>query len=285
MLKIALDAGHYIGTPGKRTPSGVREWTLNNRVLLGFKNEIEKYDGISIVRTDDPSGKIETSLTSRTNKAKNEKCDILISFHHNAYQSKWGNHGGTETWIYKGRKSENLANALQNAIVSTLKLRNRGVKAGNMHMNREVPFPSALIEIGFMDSKTDHDIIVNEANSTLVGKNMAIAVAKLYGLKEKGNKPNRKSNEDLAKEVLAGKWGNNPKRKNDLIKAGYDYNAIQAIVNKGFAPSKPALKSNETVAREVIDGKWGNGGTRKKRLSQAGYNHKAIQAIVNKLLK
>lgn len=96
---------------------------------------------------------------------------------------------------------------------------------------------------------------------------------------------NRKSNEDIAKEVLAGKWGNNPKRKNDLIKAGYDYNAIQAIVNKGFVPSKPALKSNEAIAREVINGNWGNGATRKKRLKQAGYNPATIQAIVNKLLK
>lgn len=95
----------------------------------------------------------------------------------------------------------------------------------------------------------------------------------------------KKSNEEIAKEVIDGKWGNNPKRKNDLIKAGYDYNTIQAIVNKKSAPSKPTLKSNETVAREVIDGKWGNGASRKKRLSQAGYDHKVIQAIVNKLLK
>lgn len=43
---------------------------------------------------------------------------------------------------------------------------------------------------------------------------------------------NGKSNEEIAKEVIQGKWGNNPERKQRLTKAGYDYKSIQAIVNK-----------------------------------------------------
>ena len=43
---------------------------------------------------------------------------------------------------------------------------------------------------------------------------------------------NKKSNEEIAKEVIAGKWGNGRERKENLIAAGYDYNKIQAIVNK-----------------------------------------------------
>ncbi len=43
---------------------------------------------------------------------------------------------------------------------------------------------------------------------------------------------NRKSNEEIADEVIAGKWGNNPSRKEKLIAEGYDYNAIQSIVNR-----------------------------------------------------
>lgn len=42
----------------------------------------------------------------------------------------------------------------------------------------------------------------------------------------------KKSNKAIAKEVLAGKWGNNPERKKKLIAAGYDYEAIRKIVNK-----------------------------------------------------
>ena len=41
-----------------------------------------------------------------------------------------------------------------------------------------------------------------------------------------------KTNEEVAKEVLAGKWGNGAERKNKLTKAGYNYATIQAIVNE-----------------------------------------------------
>jgi GH24 family phage-related lysozyme (muramidase) len=42
----------------------------------------------------------------------------------------------------------------------------------------------------------------------------------------------KKSNEEIAKEVVAGKWGNGNARKTALTKAGYDYNTIQTLVNK-----------------------------------------------------
>ena len=42
----------------------------------------------------------------------------------------------------------------------------------------------------------------------------------------------KKSNEEIAKEVVAGKWGNGNARKTALTKAGYDYKTIQTLVNK-----------------------------------------------------
>ena len=43
---------------------------------------------------------------------------------------------------------------------------------------------------------------------------------------------NKKSNADIAKEVIAGKWDSGAKRKKRLTEAGYDYAAIQKIVNE-----------------------------------------------------
>ncbi len=97
-----------------------------------------------------------------------------------------------------------------------------------------------------------------------------------------------KTNEELANEVIAGKWGNGDDRKNRLTAAGYDYSAVQSIVNRklsgGSSTPKPTLKSNETIADEVIAGAWGNGTDRKNRLTSAGYNYSAIQDIVNRKL-
>lgn len=47
--------------------------------------------------------------------------------------------------------------------------------------------------------------------------------------------PTRKSNEEIAREVLEGKWGTaktKPTRKTLLERAGYDYNEIQKLVNR-----------------------------------------------------
>ncbi len=43
---------------------------------------------------------------------------------------------------------------------------------------------------------------------------------------------NKKSVDELAHEVIRGDWGNGTDRKNRLIKAGYDYNAVQIRVNE-----------------------------------------------------
>lgn len=90
--------------------------------------------------------------------------------------------------------------------------------------------------------------------------------------------PIAKTNEEIATEVINGVWGNGEERKAKLTAAGYDYNAVQAIVNQKCASP---LKSNEEIAQEVLNGKWGNGADRKNRLSAAGYNYEAVQNIVN----
>ena len=46
--------------------------------------------------------------------------------------------------------------------------------------------------------------------------------------------PYKKTNEEIAQEVIQGKWGtrtSNPDRKTMLTRAGYDYSTIQKIVN------------------------------------------------------
>lgn len=63
----------------------------------------------------------------------------------------------------------------------------------------------------------------------------------------------KKSNEEIADEVIAGKWGNGADRKKRLTDAGYDYNAIQEIVNRKVngggtpAPAPAALKVGDVV--------------------------------------
>ena len=48
----------------------------------------------------------------------------------------------------------------------------------------------------------------------------------------KSGSSSKKSIDTLAKEVIAGKWGNGEERKQKLTAAGYDYNAVQKRVNE-----------------------------------------------------
>lgn len=91
----------------------------------------------------------------------------------------------------------------------------------------------------------------------------------------------KKSVTDVAKEVIAGAWGNGADRKAALTAAGYNYDEVQAAVNKLLTPSKSVAE----VAREVINGEWGNGTERKASLEAAGYDYSAVQKKVNELLK
>lgn len=103
-------------------------------------------------------------------------------------------------------------------------------------------------------------------------------------------KPGKKTIAQLVDEVIAGKWGNNPQRREKLTAAGYDYAAVQAAVNKklaGGSPApapKPGKKTTTQLVTEVIRGDWGNGEERKKRLTAAGYNYATVQAAVDKKL-
>ena len=114
-----------------------------------------------------------------------------------------------------------------------------------------------------------------------------ISIIEQYNLTEWDKRevqPQLKPIDTVAREVIAGEWGNGEDRKARLTQAGYDYNVVQSKVNEMLAP-RPQLKPIDEVAREVIRGEWGNGAERKRRLTEAGYDYSAVQARVNELFK
>ena len=55
--------------------------------------------------------------------------------------------------------------------------------------------------------------------------------------------PARKSEDTIAAEVIAGKWGNGQDRVNRLKQAGYNPTSIQAKVNAKLGANKPAART------------------------------------------
>lgn len=182
-MKIYYGAGHGKNTPGKRSPDGEAEWNFNNEVAIAFAKQMKKYKGVTLHRTDDPTGKIDVSLSERTNKANRANADFYISFHHNAYKNHWGNWTGVETYYYKtSTKGREIARVVQSALVKAYNLKDQGIKTANLHITRETKMPAILVEGGFMDSKIDIKQLRNKKTLQKAGKMIAEAVAAYFHL-------------------------------------------------------------------------------------------------------
>lgn len=171
MFKIALTAGHYLGTPGKRClkkldPNETREWTLNDRIADKVEKLLQGYTGYELIRTDDTTGKKDIGLTARTNAANNFKADFYLSIHHNAGVNG-GAGGGIVAFVYTkaGKETLEWQKDLYNALIAKTGLkgnRSNPMPKSNLHEVRETKMPAVLLELGFMDSKTDVPIILTE---------------------------------------------------------------------------------------------------------------------------
>ena len=288
MVKIAIDAGHagFGVTPGKRTPAGEFEWTFNNKVVLAAIAELNNYEGVQLLRLDDPTGRRDVPLRERTNKANQWGADLVWSKHFNAITGRWGNHTGTETFTFNGNKSHNaesvrVARVLHQAMLKAWGLRDRGLKTANFHMVREPNCPAVLTEGGFMDSNIDIKIMRDDAKLAEGGREMARALANYYGLKLKaGTSSSSDAYTVKAGDTLWGianshgvsvadlkQWNN---LTGDLIRPGQELSvkgkakpvASQPVTQPSSTP-QPAPRPQPQVTQLVIDGSFGPATTRR----------------------
>ena len=108
-------------------------------------------------------------------------------------------------------------------------------------------------------------------------------------IKESNTGTDRKTVEELAREVIAGKWGNGEERKIKLTNAGYDYSAVQAKVNEilgvdtSITNYYPAISSDynsivEALKSIGVDSSFNN---RKKIAVKNGINNYTGTATQN----
>lgn len=189
MAKIAIDAGHGLYTSGKRCLKSLdanqtREWVLNDRVADALGAYL-KSAGHTILRVDDTDGSTDISLANRVRTANNWKADAYISVHHNAGIGG-GSGGGTVVYVSKNcsSKSVQLQNAIYKHAIEDCGLkgnRSDGTLASNFYVIKNTNSPAILIEVGFMDSKTDIKYILNPEWSKKMGVAIAKGVCDVYG--------------------------------------------------------------------------------------------------------
>lgn len=222
MFKLALNAGHYKYTAGKRChadidPKQTREWVLNDRICDKIETILAGYDGIEVLRIDDTSGEADTSLANRTTKANNWGADFYLSIHHNAAGKKFSG-GGIVAYVYTSPDAKSLEwqKDLYNASVKATGLkgdRSAPLAKKNLHEVRETKMPAVLMECGFMDSTTDVPIILSEDFADKIAKAFADVVIEKSGATKKkasvhyrvqvGAFAKKENAEDMAKKLKA----------------------------------------------------------------------------------
>lgn len=194
MFKLAISAGHYLGTPGKRClksldPNETREWWLNDRIADKLEKILSEYDGIEILRVDDTTGRKDVSLKSRTDKANAWGANFYLSIHHNA-GINGGKGGGIVAFVYTNPQKVSLdwQKALFDAAIKYTGLKgNRAtpLAKANLHEVRETKMPAVLMECGFMDSATDVPTILTEAFADKLAKAFAEVIIAKSGATKK----------------------------------------------------------------------------------------------------
>ena len=117
---VCIDCGHGLPTKGKQCLDGTKEWTLNSRIGDLVERALTER-GITVVRSDDRTGKKDIPLSTRVKKA-NEVSDYFISIHHNA-GIKGGHGGGIVVFWYSGKpERERQARSLYNRAVGIIRM-------------------------------------------------------------------------------------------------------------------------------------------------------------------
>ena len=161
----------------------------------------------------------EKTYNSNWNVRDREGFDVALSIHFNAFN---GNATGTEV-LYKN--SVDKASELSKKVAATLGIKDRGAKRRTDLFMLNIGF-DMLLETCFHDNKGDLEAYNNRKDE------VATIIAEVINGGTIAQKTVSKSVTEVAKEVIAGKWGNGAERKAKLTDAGYNYSEVQAEVNR-----------------------------------------------------
>lgn len=196
-FKIAYGAGHFKHTQGNRLPKVLdskqtSEWELNDRVARHFAAAAAQYEGVELLRTDDPTGQTEATLQARCDKANRFGADFALSIHHNA-GANLTNAGGIVAFSHtNSKKGAEYRDAIYDACIAAGGLKgNRSTPkaTAGFHVLKYTNMPCVLMEYGFMDSKKDSSVILDDAYSKRVAYATMEGIAKVAGLKKKAAQP------------------------------------------------------------------------------------------------
>ncbi|HEX2945849.1 MAG TPA: N-acetylmuramoyl-L-alanine amidase [Clostridia bacterium] len=162
---VVIDAGHGGYDEGAAGPDGVKEKDITLAIALKLSELLKNagYDTL-LTRSDDTY----ISLQNRSLAANVSKAGIFVSIHCNSseYHTGYGTEVYTEPErlnpVYQQQdESRLLAAFVQNELIKTLGLTDRGIREKDLAVCRETNAPSILVETAFIDNKEEELLLSN----------------------------------------------------------------------------------------------------------------------------
>lgn len=168
-MKIALDPGHGGIFPGAigLVPFELKEKDVTLAICTKMGNLLRK-QGHKIVLTRDSDTNLDANvkrdLRKRAELANHAQADLLVSVHCNAYSDP--NPEGIETWyLAENKRSETLARTVQQALAVTFSDHlNRGVKAKDLLLFRQLAMPACHVEAEYLTNSTQLEFLASDFN-------------------------------------------------------------------------------------------------------------------------
>ncbi|MFL2077025.1 cell wall-binding repeat-containing protein [Marinilactibacillus psychrotolerans] len=169
---VVIDPGHGGNFYGAVYGQKEKDLTLETSKILRYKLELSGNYEVVMTREIDKhfSTTIGSDLGYRADLANRLNADIFISVHYNAGPS---GSRGIETFVHhptypqqasrgalnisdpRIKQSRDLADVVQNRMISYTGMYNRGVKGLNLNVLRRTDMPAILVEPGFMSDSGD----------------------------------------------------------------------------------------------------------------------------------
>ena len=145
-----------------------------------------------------------------------------------------------------------------------------------------------LLQSGMFEAITDKEYLINDKNllrgDILLYEGHHTAVNLNDGINAKKT-TELKSLDEIAQEVLDGKWGNEPQRRINLINAGYNYALVKAKVNEIYKAKQEVKQSTDNSNAKIIwdylmkkiNNPYGVAGLMGNLQAESGLNPKNLQ--------
>jgi len=173
-MKIFLNAGHGGADPGAVGKTGLKEKDITLKIATILKKRLEaNYYPVEMYQQ-------EKSVYEVSTKANNTHCTLFISIHCNAAASPEAN--GVEV-LYQSTKGEKRAKIIQEELIKSTKLKNRGIKLRNdLHVLNRTKAPAVLVETAFISNPKEEKLLNEQPEIFANGIWEAIKIMNKNGL-------------------------------------------------------------------------------------------------------